>query len=256
MTTTTSEEAARTAWARRLVLAASWGSLAVVTVLCAVDGWLTSIGDLEDLSFAVGDLASFWSTDLMLFEMLFAAKIPALERLFAGDSVQARRAFGAGSLIALTVCVLATIAGYTQEDPEMLWLNVVDTLMGLPLTLVVMIVALAVVSTIAVITAVRHRSFKEIQDLIGRWVFPVCLLMVPFDLWIDADLMGSPWTTGYWWTLWAVTVAVSVIFRGGFPSKASQARVPSVDSGAACDTPRRSEREPALLLSPSGIPPA
>ncbi|GAB77451.1 hypothetical protein AUCHE_05_03630 [Austwickia chelonae NBRC 105200] len=227
----------------------------MVTALCVVDGWLTLVGDLEDLWFTVGDLASFWSTDLMLLEMIFAAKIPAVERLFTEGSARTRRSFGAGSLIALMVCVLATVAGYTQEEPETLWLNVVDTVMGLPLTLVVMVVALAVVSTIAVITTVRRRSVQEIQDLIGRWVFPVCLLMVPFDLWVDADLLSSPWTNAYWWTLWLVTVVVSVVFRGGVSEAPGAVAGPARGRGARAERPGPQEMfalRPRPTNTPSG----
>jgi ferredoxin-NADP reductase len=113
--------------------------------------------------------------------------------------------------------VLITL-GYAAASPKGVWGTVVDLVVSYPGML------LAVAGTVALVMVVvtsvkraRARLRYESWHLIHLYAYLGAGLALPHQLWTGQEFLSSPFSTVFWWGLYAVAAGAVLAFRVGVP---------------------------------------
>ncbi|MEV6971453.1 ferredoxin reductase family protein [Hamadaea sp. NPDC051192] len=202
------------------------GFAAGLTVIVVVALWVAQ-GGVQEVAgggwgavAAVGRLAGLVASDLMLLQVLLLARIPWVERAFGQDQLARwHRWVGFTSFHLLVAHIVLITLGYAGPVHD----NVLHTFWDLITTYPGMLLALAgaaaiVMVVVTSIKAARRRLRYESWHLLHLYAYLGVGLALPHQLWTGADFLASPIARAYWWTLWATTAAVILIFRVGLPA--------------------------------------
>ena len=204
---------------RLAAMASLWLSLLLVTYWWVTDrgvqdlaGWatgLTSVGRLSGLAASV----------LLLAQVVLMARVPVLERAFGQDRLaHVHRLVGFTSfdlmLLHLVTITWGYAAGSLLTTPGTLWDLTVDypgmLLAAAGTACLVMVVATSV-------RAARRRLRYESWHLMHLYAYLGVGLALPHQLWTGQQFTDSPAKTVFWWTAWALTAVVVLVWRLGRP---------------------------------------
>lgn len=198
--------------------------LAIVTLVAVVVQFLVGggshdlvSGDAGTILIAVGRLTGLVAMDLLLLQLLLAARVPWIDRVYGMDrALKAHRILGRITVPLVLVHVGAIILGYAIRDrlgfvtgPFVETLRLLtggdDILIAAVAT--VLLVAIAVTS----VSIARRRLSYEWWHAVHVTAYAAVILSVPHQLSIGSDFTASPWAQLYWYALY-VLVAASVLW--------------------------------------------
>jgi predicted ferric reductase len=199
------------------VLAAA--SLVFVVALFLRDGGshdLTS-GSAADRLVAVGRGTGLVAVDLLLIQMLLAARVPWVDRVYGSDrAVKAHRVLGRITVPLVLVHVETLVLGYAARDhlgasigwvvePFRMLTRVPDMLTATAAT-----VLLVVIAVTSVRVAMRKVGYER-WHLVHLTAYAAIALSIPHQLSIGSDLTRSALVHTYWIALY-VGVAASILW--------------------------------------------
>jgi predicted ferric reductase len=199
-------------------------ALAVGTLMLVVAQFLAGGGSHELLTgdagsrlTAVGRLTGLVAMDLLLVQLVLAARVPWVDRVYGMDrALKAHRILGRVTVPLVLVHVGTIVVGSALGDArtgvvgwmrELLSLVLGDGDLLLAALATVALVAIAVTS----VQIARRRIGYEAWHVVHLTAYAAVVLSVPHELSLGSDLTASAWSRAYWWTLWVV-VAASVLW--------------------------------------------
>ncbi|GIE53672.1 oxidoreductase [Amorphoplanes nipponensis] len=196
-------------------------SLLIVTALWVAHGGVRELaGGGAGAVSALGRLTGLWASDLLLVQVLLMARIPLVERAFGQDRLARwHRWTGFASfwlMIGHIVLITLGYAGAAHADAfAELW-DMIRTYPGMLLaTAGTLALVLVVVTSIR---AARRRLRYESWHLLHLYAYLGVGLALPHQLWTGTDFIGSPASTAYWWSLYAVSAGAVLTYRLGLPA--------------------------------------
>lgn len=194
-------------------------SLVGVVVLFLRDGGSADLvgGDLATVLSAVGRVTGLVAVDLLLIQLLLAARVPWVDRAYGIDrALWAHRVLGRVSLPLVLVHVEALVVAYAVRAHLSPWLGwAVEPfrmLSGVPdmLTATVGTLLLVLVAVTSVRAARRRMSYER-WHLVHLAAYAGVGLSVPHQLSMGSDLTRSGAAKAYWVALYLL-VAVSILW--------------------------------------------
>jgi predicted ferric reductase len=174
-------------------------------------------GSAGDRLVGVGRVVGLVAMNLLLIQLLLAARVPWVDRAYGMDrALKAHRVLGRVTVPLVIVHVGAIVLGYAVRGGSggvggaiSQFLTLItggdDLLMATIAT--VLLVAIAVTS----VSIARKRLSYEWWHAVHLTAYAAVILAVPHELSIGSDFTASSWATAYWWTLFVV-VAASVLW--------------------------------------------
>jgi predicted ferric reductase len=196
-------------------------SLLVVTALWTSDGGVRQIaGGGADAVSAIGRLTGLWASDLLLLQVLLMARIPLVERAFGQDRLARwHRWTGFTSFWLMIAHVVLITIGYAGADHANVFREIWDMIWTYPGMLLATAGTLALIMVVVTsIRAARRRLRYESWHLLHLYAYLGAGLALPHQLWTGTDFIGSPASTVYWWTLYAVSAGAVLAYRIGLPA--------------------------------------
>ncbi len=168
---------------------------------------------------ALGRLLGLVAAFLLLVQVLLLARIPLLERSYGQDLLaRVHRWVGAGSLTLLLLHVALVTLGYAVSDGRSpaaeLW-NLTVRYPGMLLAAVGTLLLVMVAATS--VKRARRRLRYESWHLLHLYSYLGAGLVLPHQLWTGADFVQHALATAAWWTTWATTAALVLVYRVGLP---------------------------------------
>jgi predicted ferric reductase len=210
------------AWRHRvadLLEALAVGTLVMVVVQFLVGGGSHDLvsGDAAARLMAVGRLTGLVAMDLLLLQLVLAARVPWVDRVYGLDrALKAHRVLGRVTVPLVLVHVGTIVVGSAVGDGrpgiggtlrELLSMVTGgdDLLMAGVATLLLVVIAVTSVQI------ARRRLGYEAWHLVHLTAYAAVVLAIPHELSLGSDFAASAWTRAYWWTLWLL-VAGSVLW--------------------------------------------
>lgn len=220
-------------WLTSLFVVAIWvaggGVQSVVTGITVT--WPT-VSVLPEALISMGRLTGLIASNLLLYQVLLMARVPLFERAFGHDALtRAHRITGFWSfwlMMAHVVLVVVGYAGTTSQGPlAELWTMVTTFEDMVPAAIgTVGLIALVIFST----RRARSRMRYETWHLLHLYAYAGIFLALPHQLSTGADFMDLPIATAYWWSLWAIAAACTIVFRVLVPLRRSFHHALTVES--------------------------
>jgi predicted ferric reductase len=188
-------------------------SLLLVTVL-----WLSGLGEAPGGIAAAGRLVALWSADLLLIQVVLMARIPWLERTYGQDTLATwHRWTGFTSFHLLLLHVVLAIAARARRTGTGVLAETWTLLVAYKSIVFAFLSLFAfVVVVLTSVRGVRRRLRYESWHLLHLYAYLGVLFALPHEI-----LLGSDFRTGaakaYWWGLYALAAASTLIFRIGLP---------------------------------------
>jgi predicted ferric reductase len=207
----------------------SLGAAEIVGVLAAnavlIGAMWLRHGGLEQLSTfagqltAVGQLTGLYGTYLALIQLVLMSRSPWLDQVFGMDGLaRAHRWLGFATVWLLLAHGIFITTGYALGDGS----NVVVEFWTLITTYPYVLMALAsgglfALVAISSIRAARRRLSYETWYGLHLYAYLAIALGFLHQLFVGADFIHDPIAVGYWVALYALTVALVLVFRIGQP---------------------------------------
>ena len=219
---TASLPAAGAAGARRRRGITAWelGCLAGANAVVVVGLWwrggnAAELGAPDEALASLGRLAGLLGAYLVLLQLLLLARIPVLERVIGFDRLTRwHRRNGRAALGLLLAHAALITVGYALSDrvspPSMLarlitgYPGVITAVAGLALLVAVVATSVAVA---------RRRLRYETWYFVHLYAYLAVALAFSHQLATGRDFIGDPVARGYWYVLYAATLAALVAFR-------------------------------------------
>ena len=220
-----------TARPRPVPLPRTWsiGAIEIVTVLSAngvliLAMWIRH-GGLEQLSTlagqltAIGQVTALFGTYLALIQLVLMSRSPWLDQVFGMDGLAvAHRWLGFATVWLLLGHGIFTTFGYALGDRT----NVIAEFWTLITTYPYVLMALVsgglfAAVAISSVRAARRRLSYETWYGIHLYTYLAIALGSLHQLFVGTDFIHDPIAVGYWVALYAVTVALILVFRIGQP---------------------------------------
>jgi predicted ferric reductase len=172
---------------------------------------------------AVGRLTGLVAMNLLLLQLVLAARVPWVDRVYGMDrALAAHRVLGRVTVPLVLVHVGAIVVGYAIADGmtglggwlrELLQLVTGgdDLLMAFAATCA--LVAIAVTS----VQIARRRLSYEWWHAVHLTAYAAVVLSIPHELSLGTDFTSSPWVRMYWWFLWIVVAGSVLWWRVALP---------------------------------------
>ena len=196
-------------------------TLLIVTALWVHDGGVGQLGGGgADAVSAVGRLTGLWASDLLLIQVLLMARIPLVERAFGQDRLARwHRWTGFTSFWLMIAHIVLITLGYAGAANANVLAELWDMIWSYPgMLLATAGTGLLIMVVVTSIRAARRRLRYESWHLLHLYAYLGAGLALPHQLWTGADFIGSPLSTAYWWTLYAVSAGAVVAYRIGVPA--------------------------------------
>ncbi len=199
--------------------------LVLVVVLFLRDGGSLdlSTGPWPDRMVAVGRVTGLVAVNLLLLQLLLAARLPWVDRVYGNDrALKAHRVLGRVTVPLVLVHVETLVVGYAARDGLSSWTgwavepfrmlhDVPDLLTANVAT--ALLVVIAVTSVRAAIRAVGYERWH----LVHLTAYAAVALAVPHQLSTGSDLTTSPTVRVYWLALYAATAGAVIWWRVAVP---------------------------------------
>ena len=199
--------------------AAALLTLVVVVVQFFLGGGSHALldGSAGDRLVGVGRVVGLVAMDLLLIQLLLAARVPWVDRAYGMDrALKAHRVLGRVTVPLVIVHVGAIVLGYAVREGSTgvggalrQFLSLVTG--GDDLLMATVSTTLLVVIAVTSVSIARKRLSYEWWHAVHLTAYAAVILAVPHELSIGSDFTASSWATAYWWTLFAV-VAASVLW--------------------------------------------
>lgn len=192
-----------------------WAAMLLVTYWWDADGGARDLGTWALGLTSAGRLAGLWSAQLLLAQVLLMARIPLLENAFGRDRLtRIHRIVGFASFTLMIVHIVLIVGGYASAQ----WSAVPSTIWGLITDYGGMLLATAgticlIMVVVTSLRAARRRLRYESWHLLHLYAYLGVGLALPHQLWTGQEFLQSRAASGYWWTVWALTAGVVVIWR-------------------------------------------
>ncbi len=185
-------------------------SLAVVSVL-----WIAGLGSAPTGIAAAGRLAALWSADLLLIQVVLMARIPWLEGTYGRDTLWTwHRWTGFTSFHLLLTHVVLAVLGRAGTNPlEKMWTLLVAYRSIVFAFLSLFAFVLVVVTSVR---GVRQRLRYESWHVLHLYAYLGVLFALPHEILLGSDFRSAA-ASVYWWTLYALAIGSTLIFRIGLP---------------------------------------
>src|SRR5690242_9637834 len=185
---------------------AAWFSLLIVTALWVANHGLQPASVAEAVSSA-GRLTGLWASDLLLLQVLLMARIPLVERAFGQDRLARwHRWTGFTSCWLMLAHIVLITLGYAAAAHANAFAELWDMIWTYPGMLLATAGTVALILVAATsIRAARRKLRYESWHLLHLYAYLGVGLALPHQLWTGTDFIGSPASTAYWWTLYAVS---------------------------------------------------
>ncbi len=174
-------------------------------------------GSVSEILDAVGRVTGLLAVDALLLQVLLAARIPWVDRVYGMDrALRAHRILGRTSLPLVLVHVEALVVSYAARDRLSPWLGwIVEPLRMISqvpdmLTATISTALLVVVAVTSVRAALRALGYER-WHLVHLTAYLAVGLSIPHQLSIGSDLTASALVRTYWVGLY-VFVAASVVW--------------------------------------------
>jgi predicted ferric reductase len=174
-------------------------------------------GSAGDRLVGVGRLTGLVAMNLLLLQLLLAARVPWVDRAYGMDrALKAHRVLGRVTVPLVLVHIGAIVLGYAVRDGSTGVGGAISQLLTLvtggdDLLMATIASALLVVIAVTSVSIARKRLSYEWWHAVHLTSYAAVVLAVPHELSIGSDFTASSWATGYWWTLF-VLVAASVLW--------------------------------------------
>jgi predicted ferric reductase len=218
------------------------GSLVVLGVLFVArgGGHVLVTGSSGDRLVAVGQLTGLVAADLLLLQLLLAARLPWVDRSYGLDrALLAHRVLGRVTIPLVLVHAGALVLGYAERDHLAAasgWLVEPWLLLtgGVP-DMVTATISLALLVTVAVtsVRVARARMGYERWHLVHLTAYAAVLLSLPHQLLVGTDIAGHRLTRAYWLGLYLLTAGSLVWWRLVLPLARSIWHAPYVEQVVA-----------------------
>lgn len=196
-------------------------SLLVVTALWVGHGGVQQVsgGGAQAVS-AIGRLAGLWASDLLLLQVLLLARIPLVERAFGQDRLARwHRWAGFTSFWLMIAHIVLITLGYAGAVHANVLAELWDMVLTYPGVLLATAGTVALVMVVVTsVRAARRRLRYESWHLLHLYAYLGAGLALPHQLWTGTDFIGSPASTAYWWTLYAVAAGAVLVYRVARPA--------------------------------------
>ena len=216
------------AWRRSrgdLLEVAAIASLVLVVAVYLRDGGSHDLlaGDWATELVSVGRVTGLVAVDLLLIQMLLAARVPWLDRVYGADrALKAHRILGRVTVPLVLVHMETLILGYAARDhrsaffgvavePFVMLRNVPDMVTAFAAT------ALMVVIAVTSVRAAVHAMGYERWHLVHLTAYAAVALSIPHQLSIGSDLTRSGLVHAYWLALYVLVAASIVWWRAVVP---------------------------------------
>lgn len=214
------------AWHRRrrarradLLEALAVASVVLVVVAFLVRGGASAVHSGASMLIAAGQVTGLVATDLLLIQLLLAARLPWVDRVYGLDrGLKAHRVLGRVTVPLLVVHAGTLVLGYAAQDrlsPATGWLvEPARMLRGVPdmLTASVSLGLLVLVAFTSVRLA-RARLGYERWHLVHLTAYAAVVLSIPHQLSDGSDIAGHPVERAYWLGLYVLTAGSVVWWR-------------------------------------------
>ncbi|MEW1954386.1 ferredoxin reductase family protein [Terrabacter sp. NPDC080008] len=174
-------------------------------------------GTKSTMLIGVGRLTGLVAMDLLLIQLLLAARVPWVDRVYGMDrALKAHRVLGRITVPLVLVHVGAIILGYAVRDAlHGPFGPVVETFRllagGSDLLFAFGATALLVVVAVTSVSIARRKMSYEWWHVVHLTSYAAVVLAVPHELSMGSDFTASAWVRNYWWTLFII-VAASVVW--------------------------------------------
>ena len=198
-------------WVSGLLVVAIWVSGGGVQDLLSP---LTG-GSIADMLTSSGRLTGLAASYLLLLQVLLMARVPVFERAFGHDALtRSHRLTGFWSFWLIVAHVVLIVLGYAATASQgvlaELWQMITTFEDMLPATLGTLgFVALVFLS----LRRLRRVQRWETWHLLHLYAYVGMVLVLPHQLSTGADFASSRLTSAYWWTLWGLAAACTLVFR-------------------------------------------
>jgi predicted ferric reductase len=206
-----------------LLEAVAVGSLVLVVSLFLARGGAANLHSGAAVLIAAGQLTGLGATDLLLIQLLLAARLPWVDRVYGMDrGLKAHRVLGRITVPLLLVHAGALVLGYAAQEglsPATGWLvEPWRMLRGVPhmLTAFASLALLAVVAVTSVRLA-RARLGYERWHLVHLTAYVAVVLSIPHQLSDGSDIAGHPYERAYWLALYLLTAGSVAWWRFAVP---------------------------------------
>lgn len=208
------------AWYADVAGSLAWASLLVVAALWVAGGGLQDlVTDSSSGLTSLGRLTGLVSADLLVLQVLLIARVPFVEQAYGQDELARRhRQIGFAAVALMLVHITAIIIGYTGGINVSLAGQTWDLVVNYPgMLLATAAAGLLVLATITSLRAVRTSMRYESWHLLHLYAYLGVGLAIPHELWTGAELVCSPLSRLYWWSLVLLALAAIVVWRLGVP---------------------------------------
>lgn len=172
---------------------------------------------------AVGRLTGLVAMNLLLVQLVLAARVPRVDRVYGMDrALKAHRVLGRVTVPLVLVHVGTIVVGAAIGDGRtgvggavLELLSMVtggdDLLMAGVATLLLVVIAVTSVQI------ARRRLAYETWHLVHLTAYAAVVLSIPHELSQGSDFTASAWTRAYWWALWVLVGGSILLWRVAVP---------------------------------------
>ena len=210
-------------WWRDAAGTFTWLTMLVVVALWVANGGLSELATIPGALVALGRLLGLIASALLLIQVLLMARIPLVERSYGQDELARRhRLVGLWSFTLVWAHLLLIWIGYAADSSLGLWGTLVDFVVDYP-GMLLAFAGTAALSMVVVTSFQRSRARLRYESwhLIHLYAYLGVGLALPHQLWTGHDFIGNNTATVFWWMLWALAVAATLVCRVGLPLRRS-----------------------------------
>ena len=215
---------------RRQRLADLLEALALATLLAVVAQFLVNGGSHDLLTGAAGDrltavgrLTGLVAMDLLLVQLVLAARVPWVDRVYGLDrALKAHRVLGRVTVPLVLVHVGTIVVGAAVGDGRTGPGGALRELLAMvtggdDLLMAAIATLLLVVIAVTSVQIARRRLGYEAWHVVHLTAYAAVVLSVPHELSLGSDFTASPWTRAYWWSLWLLVAGSVLLWRVALP---------------------------------------
>ncbi|WP_265981044.1 ferredoxin reductase family protein [Arthrobacter sp. MI7-26] len=196
-----------------------WLSVALVLALFLADSGLVEFKTLAGALTAVGIIAGLVGTDLMLIQLLLAARLPVIDRAFGHDrALLVHQRLGKPVFYLISLHVLLLWIGYALTARLNVFAEIWDMFSSLPdMKVAYLGYGLLAVVVVTSLVLVRRKLSYEAWHVVHFLAYAAVLAALPHQFSTGQLFADGTWARYYWLTLYSGVAAALLIYRFIFP---------------------------------------
>ncbi|HEV3234256.1 MAG TPA: ferredoxin reductase family protein [Candidatus Dormibacteraeota bacterium] len=182
-------------------------------------GGLDGLGGAAANLTAAGQLTGLFGTYTALIQIVLMSRSPWLEQLFGMDRLAHwHRWLGFSTVGLITAHTILTTVGYAFGDGRSIAAETWNLLTTFPYVLMATVGTMMLIGiAVASMRWSRRRLSYETWHFLHLGTYVAIALGFGHILAVGSDFSNDPWARGYWIALYAVVVALVLLFRVGDP---------------------------------------